>query len=224
MMGDTSFVGEAWFSSSGRQRGGGGSGGSGGFGGGFGGFGGGGGGGGSPPFPPFWTHPGFPWNLFRRPRAKRGDVRAAILSLLAEKALNGYQIMQELEQRSHGSWRPSPGAVYPALQQLEDEGLVQAETASGGRIYSLTQAGRSYVRDHPDEVSAPWETAGSTPGGDNSIVAVFAELKHIATATIQTIHAGSPTQIREAQRILNQARRALYRMLADDDGSGDSQE
>ncbi len=99
----------------------------------FGGFGGGSGaggaGGGSPPFPPFG---GFPWNFFRKARAKRGDVRAAILSLLAEKPLNGYQIMQELEQRSRGSWRPSPGAVYPALQQLEDEGLVCAESHPAG--------------------------------------------------------------------------------------------
>jgi DNA-binding PadR family transcriptional regulator len=180
-------------------------------------FGGGGAGGGSgggfPPFPPF---NGFPWNLFRRTRAKRGDVRAAILSLLAEKPLNGYQIMQELEQRSRGSWRPSPGAVYPALQQLEDEGLVQAETSSGGRTFSLTEQGRKYVHQHPDEFAAPWEAANQTTS-DDSVLGLFAELKHIAAATIQVVHAGSGSQILEAQKILNQARRALYRLLADDE-------
>jgi DNA-binding PadR family transcriptional regulator len=175
----------------------------------------GGGGGGFPPFPPFGPWGSFPWSFFRRPRAKRGDVRAAILTLLSEKSLNGYQIMQELEQRSRGSWRPSPGAVYPALQQLEDEGLVRAESSGSGRVYSLTEAGRRYVREHADEFAAPWET-GSHPTCDDSVLGLFAEIKHIATATLQVVHAGSPNQTREAQKILNQARRSLYRLLADD--------
>ena len=182
------------------------------------GFGGGGAGGGSgggfPPFPPF---AGFPWNLFRRPRAKRGDVRAAILSLLAEKPLNGYQIMQELEQRSRGSWRPSPGAVYPALQLLEDEGLVRAESSTGGRTFSLTEQGQRYVREHADEFAAPWEPPKQS-ACDDTVLGLFAELKHIAAATIQVVHTGSSNQIIEAQKILNQARRGLYRLLADDVG------
>jgi DNA-binding PadR family transcriptional regulator len=206
-----------WTMGHGKQGGsGGGSGGSG-----AGASGGGSGGGGFPPFPPFGPWGSFPWNFFRRARAKRGDVRASILSLLSEKPLNGYQIMQELEQRSRGSWRPSPGAVYPALQQLEDEGLVQAESSSGGRIYSLTESGRTHVRDHADEFAAPWET-GNAPACDENVLGIFAELKHIATATLQVIHAGSPSQTREAQKILNQTRRSLYRLLADDpdeDGS-----
>jgi DNA-binding PadR family transcriptional regulator len=172
----------------------------------------GGAGGGSPPFPPFGS---FPWNLFRRARAKRGDVRAAILSLLSEKPLNGYQIMQELEQRSRGSWRPSPGAVYPALQLLEDEGLVQADSTAGGRVFSLTERGRDHVQSHPDEFAAPWE-ATNQPASDDPMLGLFAELKHIAAATIQVVHAGSSGQVREAQKILNQARKSLYRLLADD--------
>jgi DNA-binding PadR family transcriptional regulator len=175
---------------------------------------GGGGGGGSPPWGwgPWGT---FPWNFFRRARAKRGDVRAAILSLLSEKPLNGYQIMQELEQRSRGAWRPSPGAVYPALQQLEDEGLVRAESLSSGRVYSLTDTGRSYIRDHADEIGSPWE-AGAQQTCDDNVLGLFSELKHIATATLQVAHAGSSTQIRDAQKILNQTRRSLYRLLAED--------
>lgn len=173
------------------------------------------GGGGFPPYPPFGPWGNFPWSFFRRARAKRGDVRAAILSLLSEKSLNGYQIMQELEQRSRGSWRPSPGAVYPALQQLEDEGLVHAESSSGGRIYNLTDSGRTYVREHADEIGSPWET-GNQPACDDNVLGLFAELKHIATATLQVVHAGSSIQTREAQKILNQTRRSLYRLLADD--------
>ena len=129
--------------------------------------------------------------------------------------MNGYQIMQELEQRSRGAWRPSPGAVYPALQLLEDEGLVKVEPAPGGRIYGLTEAGRTYVHEHPDEFAEPWET-GNQPACDDNVLGLFAELKHIATATLQVVHAGSTSQTREAQKILNQTRRSLYRLLADD--------
>ncbi len=184
---------------------------------GFGGFGGSGGGAGagSPPFPPVPPFAGFPWSFFRKARAKRGDVRAAILSLLAERPMNGYQIMQELEQRSRGSWRPSPGAVYPALQQLEDEGLVRADSGSGGRLYALTDKGRAYVKEHPDEFAAPWQSAEQSCA-DEPVLGLFGELKHIATATLQVVHTGSAGQIREAQKILNQARRALYHLLADD--------
>jgi DNA-binding PadR family transcriptional regulator len=142
-------------------------------------------------------------------------VRAAIVSLLAEKPLNGYQIMQELEQRSRGSWRPSPGAVYPALQQLEDEGLVRAESGNSGRTYSLTDAGRAYVKEHADEFAAPWESAQQNIA-DEPMLGLFGELKHIAAAALQVVHTGSVQQVREAQRILNQARRGLYHLLADD--------
>ena len=178
-------------------------------------------GGGFPPFPPFPPFGGFPWSLFRRGvRAKRGDVRAAILVLLAEKPTNGYQIMQELEQRSRGAWKPSPGAVYPALAQLEDEGLVRAETTSNGRLYHLTERGKTYVEKHRDTLSASWEAADQ-PESDASVMGFFGELKQIAAAALQVVHTGSPTQIAEAQKILNQARRALYRLLAEDASEDD---
>jgi len=105
--------------------------------------------------------------------------------------------------------------VYPALQQLEDEGLVCAESSSGGRTFRLTEKGRRHVQEHPDEFAAPWEAASQT-ADDDPMLGLFAELKHIAAATIQVVHTGSSTQIREAQKILNQARKALYRLLADD--------
>src|ERR1700704_5129922 len=92
--------------------------------------------------------PGGPFGPFGRGRkARRGDVRTAALLLLAEEPRNGYQIMQELEERSEGLWRPSPGSVYPALQQLEDEGLIRSEEADGRRLYHLTEAGRAYVAE-----------------------------------------------------------------------------
>ena len=101
------------------------------------------------------------------PRVRRGDVRAAALALLAEEPRNGYQLIQEIAERSDGVWQPSPGSMYPALQQLEDEGLIQAETPEGGRKrYALTAEGREYVAAHADEVRAPWDDVASSVGTD----------------------------------------------------------
>src|SRR5271165_2145595 len=110
-----------------------------------------------------------PWGRergMRGPRARRGDVRAAALALLAEQPMNGYQIIQEIGERSGGVWRPSPGSIYPALQQLEDEGLIRAEAGEGGRrAYLLTDEGRAYVAAHPDELNAPWDVVAGSAGG-----------------------------------------------------------
>src|ERR687883_882324 len=104
--------------------------------------------------PPFGPHFGGP---HLRGRARRGDVRAALLVLLDEEPRNGYGLMQEIERRRGGAWRPRPGSVYPALQQLEDEGLVRAEEREGSRVFSLTDKGRTYVDEHADELGAPWD-------------------------------------------------------------------
>jgi DNA-binding PadR family transcriptional regulator len=145
-------------------------------------------------------------------RARRGDIRAGILALLAEQPRNGYQIMQELEQRSQGAWRPSSGSIYPALAMLEDEGLVQEEKAGTGRVFQLTAAGKAYVAKHKDELAAPWETPGE-PAADTrwELMHVFRDL---APAAMQVVQTGTPSQIEEAKRLLTETRRALYRLLA----------
>src|SRR5947209_5841713 len=94
---------------------------------------------------PWWAAGGRSW---RGPKARRGDVRAAILAVLADRASNGYQIIQEIAERSGGAWKPSPGSIYPTLQQLEDEGLVRAEDVEGRRVFRLTAEGSSYVAEH----------------------------------------------------------------------------
>jgi hypothetical protein len=105
-----------------------------------------------------WMAYGDPrWPGMRPPRARRGDVRAAALALLAESPMNGYQIIQEISERSGGVWRPSPGSVYPALQQLEDEGLIRAEEGAGGRTPKPTP--RSWMLPGtrwPTRPAVPW--------------------------------------------------------------------
>src|SRR5690348_3415009 len=98
----------------------------------------------------WWPGPPGPPGPARGPKAGRGDVRAAILALLREAPRNGYQIMTEIEERSGGAWRPSPGAVYPALSQLADEGLIDGEESGGRRTFRLTEAGREYIEQHPE--------------------------------------------------------------------------
>jgi DNA-binding PadR family transcriptional regulator len=165
-------------------------------------------------FPPFF-------NAFRRgPRARRGDIRNAILALLAEEPRNGYQIMQELEQRSRGVWRPSPGAVYPALQLLEDEGLITADTSGSGRTFSLTDRGRKEAMKKGGENEAPWESVSDAAGDD--LPEMFQLMKHVGAAAIQVAQAGTAAQVAAARKILAQARKALYQVLADGgDGSTD---
>ena len=151
----------------------------------------------------------------RGPRVRPGDVRAAALALLAEQPRNGYQIMQEIGQRSGGVWRPSSGSVYPALQQLEDEGLVRAEEHEGRRRFALTEAGQAYVEEHPEEVAAPWETVAETV--DDSARELHEIQGQLGLAVMQVAQAATPAQVAEARRILVAARRALYRLLADGD-------
>src|SRR5919197_1848525 len=104
----------------------------------------------------------------RGPKARRGDVRAALLLLLEEEPQNGYQLIQEIERRTDGFWKPSPGSVYPALQQLEDEGLVRAQEADSRRSYTLTDEGRAYVESNREELGDPF--AAVTGGIDEDVM------------------------------------------------------
>jgi DNA-binding PadR family transcriptional regulator len=150
----------------------------------------------------------------RGPKARRGDVRAAILAVLAEQPMNGYQIIQEVAERSGGVWKPSPGSIYPTLQQLEDEGLVTADAATGRRTFTLTDEGRAYVAEHAEEVSAPWEAMGAPADDENGLKPILGQ---VATAMWQLMAAGSPEQQAKAREALITLRRTLYSILADDD-------
>ncbi len=144
-------------------------------------------------------------------RARRGDVRAAILALLSERPMHGYEIIQELVERTGGVWRPSPGSVYPTLQLLEDEGMVTHEEDRGKRSFSLTDEGRAAAAELSKR-AAPWEevTADLDPAAfrlRDAVIQLFAAVGQIARA-------GSPEQQAEAETILAETRRRLYALLA----------
>jgi DNA-binding PadR family transcriptional regulator len=151
---------------------------------------------------------------FRRGRkARRGDVRTAALLLLAEEPRNGYQIMQELEERSGGGWRPSAGSIYPALQLLEDEGLVRSEEVDGRKLLHLTDAGRRLVEDRGADQPAPWdELAGDLSDDARAIMSVVRE---VVIAVTQVLQVGDEAQRAEARKLLVGVRRDLYRLLAE---------
>ncbi|TDD61991.1 PadR family transcriptional regulator [Kribbella antibiotica] len=154
-----------------------------------------------------------PW-VPRGPKARRGDVRAAILAVLAEQPMNGYQIIQEIAERSGGAWKPSPGSIYPTLQQLEDEGLVTADAATGRRTFTLTDEGRAYVAEHADEVAAPWEAMSAPPEADDNGLKPM--LGQVATAMWQVMSTGTPEQQAQAKEAVAELRRKLYAILVDD--------
>lgn len=167
---------------------------------------------------------GFPFGPgggFRRGRkARRGDIRTAALLLLAEEPRNGYQLMQEIEERSGGAWRPSAGSVYPALQLLEDEGLIRSEDDGGRKLLHLTDAGRALVEERDAEQPAPWEQMAE--GVDDDVRALWGTFREIAFALTQLTQTGSKAQVAEARRRLADTRRALYRMLADGGDEADA--
>jgi DNA-binding PadR family transcriptional regulator len=146
-------------------------------------------------------------------RMGRGDVRTAVLALLAEKPMHGYQIIREIEERSNGSWKPSPGSVYPTLQLLADEGLISATESEGRKTYALTEAGRA-VADTDATKSAPWESTGTKDtAGVGTLTKAGIDL---ASAVAQFRRTASPEQVKQAADVLEDARRKLYGILAQD--------
>ena len=149
-------------------------------------------------------------------------MRAAILALLREEPRNGYQIMSEIEQRSGGAWRPSPGAVYPALAQLADEGLIAGVESGGRRTFRLTEAGQRHIADNPETARAAWEAMAEGPPGE--VRGLLVQAARLGGSVAQIAHAGSPEQIRAAGELLAATRRGIYQILAGDaDGDGDGE-
>ncbi|MFI2205186.1 PadR family transcriptional regulator [Streptomyces sp. NPDC020192] len=162
--------------------------------------------------------PGFgpgPWGRGRggpRGRARRGDVRASILALLKDRPMHGYEMIQEIAERSGGAWKPSPGSVYPTLQLLEDEGLIASESEGGKKLFALTEDGRTAADEGPD---APWEEASR--GVDWEALSEIRQAGFgLMEAFSQVWKTGSKEQREKALAVINEARKKLYLILADE--------
>lgn len=160
----------------------------------------------------------------RGPRVRRGDVRTAIIDVLhrarkADEPINGYQVIQEIAELSHGEWRPSPGSVYPTIQQLQDEGLVESDDERGRRTIRLTDAGVTWAEENTDELASVWapfapteQPAQDQPSGHADIKS---EIGQVVSAVWQLATQGSEQQRRAALDVLVDTRRRLYGILAD---------
>ncbi|MBD7917876.1 PadR family transcriptional regulator [Cellulomonas sp. Sa3CUA2] len=156
---------------------------------------------------------GGPFGARGRGRARRGDVRAAILQLLAEAPSNGYGLIKAIGEKTGGLWRPSPGSVYPTLQQLTDEGLVVPTDAGSARTeYTLTDEGRAYVESHPDELSAAWGPAAQRWEEHGDLIGAAGKLFGVLR---QVGAEGTPAQRERTVEKLDELRRELYRMLGE---------
>ena len=145
-------------------------------------------------------------------RAGRGDIRGAVLMLLSEQPMHGYQLIQEITERSGGRWSPSPGAIYPALNLLEDEGLITITADSGRKLASLTPEGTAYVEEHREHLVAPWDRAtGQTA---HPARALREAMEALGGAAHQIARTGTEDQTTQAVRTLEKARRELYLLLA----------
>lgn len=148
-----------------------------------------------------------------QPRAARGNVRAAVLALLLEGPQYGYQIIQQITERSGGTWKPSPGSVYPTLQLLLDEGLVRAEESEGRKTYSLTESGREVAEASAAE-GVPWLPQEQDTRDAATPVTLATAGTRLAQATGQVASNGTPEQITEAAELLEETRRKIYAILA----------
>jgi DNA-binding PadR family transcriptional regulator len=147
-----------------------------------------------------------------RGRMRRGDVRPALLIALLEGPGHGYELIQALERTTDGRWRPSPGSVYPSLQMLADEGLVTASDQDGKRVFELTDTGRAQAEERLAAGGVPWATMDGGRAEEGGLRAATREL-HLAAKQVGLT--GSPETVERATAIVTQARKELYRLLAE---------
>ncbi|HEY5173290.1 MAG TPA: PadR family transcriptional regulator [Acidimicrobiia bacterium] len=147
-------------------------------------------------------------------RMRRGDIRTALLAILAEEPGHGYDVIQRLEEKTSGAWRPSPGSVYPSLQLLEDEGLAHSGEHDGKRVYEVTESGREEAARRIEEAGGtPWEIAGRN---DTRVGEFRNAIRQLLVASKQVSASGNQQQVERMLEILKRARKEIYTMLAED--------
>lgn len=150
---------------------------------------------------------------------KGGDVRAAALILLDEAPAHGYHLIGQISERSNGAWTPSPGSIYPVLQQLEDEGLIEFDRVDGRKTANLTAAGKAYVEEHRETLGEPWAEEQLRRGFGAEHAAFRTSMTSLMAAVQQVMAVGTPAQQTEAAKVIDEARRQVYGILASDDRS-----
>jgi DNA-binding PadR family transcriptional regulator len=144
---------------------------------------------------------------------QRGDVRTALFAFLIEQPGHGYEVMQYLEAKTSGKWRPSPGSIYPALQQLEDEGLVRSEEKDGRRVYRLTTTGKKEAKARLAERGAPWERPDEQAP---ELGELSREITKVRSAATEILKLGDGDRLRRGIDVIRDARKQLYQLLAED--------
>jgi DNA-binding PadR family transcriptional regulator len=165
--------------------------------------------------PEFARRQGFGYSRGRGrggPRARRGDVRAAILALLAEREMHGYEMIGEIDERTDGAWTPSAGSIYPTLQLLEDEGLIHGEESAGKRRFSLTDEGRAAQEERAGE-QAPWDSVRADAAPEQIQLRESVHKFHHAIG--QVFHAADEQQQKRIREMLDETRRGIYAILAE---------
>jgi DNA-binding PadR family transcriptional regulator len=165
-------------------------------------------------FGPQWAGHGAGRGGGGRARVRRGDVRSAILDVLAStpEPINGYQVIQQIAERSDGVWKPSPGSVYPTIAWLQDEELVE-DAPTGRKTLQLTESGREYVAEHAEEIAIMWRSFETdVPEGEADLRQVIGQT---VGAIIQVASTGTPDQREKAVQVLAETRRKLYGLLAE---------
>ena len=168
-------------------------------------------------FAPPWMRPRGGWfgPPHGRGRARRGDVRTALLTVVAEHPMHGYDLIRELEERSGGMWHPSPGSIYPTLQMLEEQGLLTSEDVDGKHVYSITDEGRAHLEERQarSDGAPPWEMARE---GRERFGKLFGSMSQLGAAVMQVARAGSSEQVDRVTTIVAEARKKVYAVLAED--------
>jgi DNA-binding PadR family transcriptional regulator len=146
-------------------------------------------------------------------RARRGDVRTAILALLAERPMHGYEMIKELEERTDGAWTPSAGSIYPTLQMLEDEGLIRGEESDGKRRFTLTEAGTAAQAEKAGE-QTPWDAVKADAAPEQ--MQLGDSTKKLHHAIRQAFVAGDAGQQKRIRELLDESRRKIYAILSEE--------
>ena len=154
-------------------------------------------------------------SMGRGPRRGRGDVRTAALLLLLERPMHGYEMILEIRERSGEAWSPSPGAIYPTIQLLSDEGLITTHDEDGKKVSSLTETGRVAAQELASTKTAPWDEASNDAG--EGAPSLRHAIHHLMMATKQVAMAGTDAQRQRATELLDETRRKIYALLASDE-------